>query len=463
MKKMIVALAWFVCAGCALTHPTDPYAPAGLSTPFSAANEPGASMVSLPEEPLTLDQAVAIGLAGNPEIAALKWDQTAAAARRDQAFAQRLPRLGAEGRFTHHSDEQRIAPVREPGTPSILTRDIASADLVLSVPLFTAGRLINQAKAADLLRAAAAQKFSSSRKTLVFNISSLFYNMLAQEQVIESMKFSEQTLAAHLNRMDAMVRAEKAAKVDRMRTEVRLADVRQQLVQEKTRLAVYRRTLANLLGIPDHAYMLQIQGDLELPEKLDMPTFEAAFAKAQKKRDDYQAERAALEAKAMQVDAARAGHWPMVSLLGTYGERWAAGATSGTGDESNDEGRIGVAVEMPIFDGGQISAAIREQRAELTAAQKRLHAFELDIRLEIETALTDIASFRERAAALEKSIAQARESLRIEHQKYELGKGMIVDVLDAQNALLDAETTYHQAAAGLRTALARLKLATGEI
>ncbi|MFP4225660.1 MAG: TolC family protein [Desulfobacterales bacterium] len=460
MKKMMVVLALVLWTGCALTHPTDPYAPAEHSP--AAARSP-ASSAGLPEEPLTLDQAVAISLANNPEIAALKWDQSAAAARRDQAFAQRLPRLGAEGGFNHHMDEQRIAPVREPETPSILTRDVASADLVLSVPLFTAGRLINEAKAADLLRQASAQQFSSSRKTLVFNISSLFHNMLAQQQVIESVKFSEQTLAAHQKRMDAMVQAEKAAEVDRMRTEVRLADVRQQLVHEKTRLAVYRRTLASLLGLSDHADMLRIQGELELPEKLDMPTFEAAFTKAQKKRDDYRAERAALEAKAMQVDAARAGHWPMVSLLGTYGGRWAAGATSGTGDESDDEGRIGVAVEMPIFDGGQISAEIREQRAELAAAQKRLHALELDIRLEIETALADIASFRKRAAALEKSITQARESLRIEQQKYELGKGMIVDVLDAQDALLDAETTYHQAAAGLRSALARLKLATGEV
>lgn len=462
MKKMIVALAVFVCTGCALTHPTDPYAPAGNST-FAAAPRFPESSAGLPEEPLTLDQAVAIGLANNPEIIALKWDQAAAAARRDHAFAQRLPRLGAEGSFHHHLDEQRVAPVREPGTPSILSRDILSADLVLSLPLFTAGRLTYQTQASELLQQAAAKTLSSSRKILIYNISSLFYNILAQQQVIESVAFSEQTLAAHHKRMGAMVRAEKAAEVDRLRTGVRLADVRQQLVQEKNSLTIYRRSLANLLGVSDHANPMRIQGELILPQSLDVPRPEAAFAVAQKKRDDYRAERAALEATAMEVDAARAGHWPMVTLLGTYGGRWAAGAASGTGDESEDEGRIGVSVEMPIFDGGQISAEIREQRAELAAVQKRLRALELDIRLEIETALADIEAFRERAAALEKSIAQARESLRIEQKKYELGKGTVVDVLDAQDALLDAETTYHQTTAGLQSAMARLKLATGEI
>jgi outer membrane protein TolC len=62
---------------------------------------------------------------------------------------------------------------------------------------------------------------------------------------------------------------------------------------------------------------------------------------------------------------------------------------------------------------------------------------------------------------LEKSLEQAKESLRIEILKYNLGAGTITDVLDAQAALLLTETTYYRALADFRTALARLKLAMG--
>jgi outer membrane protein TolC len=51
-------------------------------------------------------------------------------------------------------------------------------------------------------------------------------------------------------------------------------------------------------------------------------------------------------------------------------------------------------------------------------------------------------SSTERVETLRKSVEQAKESLRIERQKYELGKGAIVDVLDAQCALLDAPSYY---------------------
>lgn len=74
----------------------------------------------------------------------------------------------------------------------------------------------------------------------------------------------------------------------------------------------------------------------------------------------------------------------------------------------------------------------------------------------------NIGSSQERVEAIRKAIAQARESLRIEQEKYDLGMGAIVDVLDAQAALLESETTYYRVLAEHRTALAQLKLAMGE-
>jgi outer membrane protein TolC len=204
-----------------------------------------------------------------------------------------------------------------------------------------------------------------------------------------------------------------------------------------------------------------VQGDLEEAEETPVPELETALATAWSDRADYLAARSALEAQAHNVDAARSGRSPTVVLQGSYGGRWAAGPTTGTGDKLDDIGRIGLAMEIPIFEGGQINAAVQEQRAHLAAARERLRQLELQIRLEIETALSNVASSRKRIEAVRTSIAQAREGLRIEQQKYELGTGAIVDVLDAQAALLETETTYYRILAELQTALAQLKLAMG--
>ena len=164
------------------------------------------------------------------------------------------------------------------------------------------------------------------------------------------------------------------------------------------------------------------------------------------------------------MDVARAGHSPTLSLFGSYGERWAANPSERPPDsrDSEDVGKMGIGLEIPLFEGGRAQARIREERAKLAALQSRLRRLELQIRLEVETAQSNVTSAFERAQTTEKAIEQARESLRIEREKYELGKGAVLDVLDAQAALLEAETNYYRGLADLNIAIAQLQLAKGD-
>jgi OMF family outer membrane factor len=152
-----------------------------------------------------------------------------------------------------------------------------------------------------------------------------------------------------------------------------------------------------------------------------------------------------------------------LSVQGAYGQRFAAGSTTGKGDKQGDLGRVGLAVEVPIFAGGQVRAEINEQRAELAAARQRLRQLRLKIRLEVETALTNIDTYQAQLRGLKSAVDQAREGLRLERLKYELEKGRIVDVLDARAAFLRAETSYYQVLARLKTSQVQLQLAVGEL
>ncbi|WP_289019089.1 TolC family protein [Desulfobacter postgatei] len=461
MKILPLLLIVGLFGGCASMRPTDPYASVNIRGGDSTGVDVELQTPRIPKDPLTLQQAIETALANNPEIAARGWDAAAAQAGRDQALGARLPRVGIVGGYTHTLDEQRLIPASRDGESGLFSRDIVSGDLVVSMPLFTGGRLVNQVNAADLLRKAAEQRLARSREELVFNVSSVFNSILAQEHVIESLEFSRKTLTEHVNRIDALITAQKAARVDRMRTEVRLADIEQQLVREKNLQSIQYRALANLLGLRASEKQLPLQGELEMQENIVLPKLETALSVAREDRADYLAARSSLEAQAKNVDVAKSGHLPTLSVQGSYGRRWATGPTTGAGDEQGDVGRIGMALEVPIFEGGQVDADIREKRAALAAAQERLRLLDLQVRLEVEAALLNVESSGERAVAIRKSIAQAKESLRIEQQKYNLGKGAIVDVLDAQAALLESETTYYLVLAEYHTAVAQLKLAMG--
>jgi outer membrane protein TolC len=462
LKTACVAGALSVLgSGCALMHPTAPYA--GMtSRPNPVVGGQSTSARQPARGLLTLDEAIRLALANNPEVAASEHDTTAAGARRDMASAQRLPNVHVVGGYTRYGDGQRLMPASENGEEGVFSQNIFASDLVVSLPLFTGGRISSELRAADLLRAAADHRLVRTREELVFNVSSVFHGVLAQRRVIESLKFSKTALLEHLKRVADLIAAQKAARVDQLRTEVRVADLDQRLSRERNVLAIQLRVLANLLGA-EGGQDLDPAGELTLTNPA-LGNADSVITQALAKRPDYLAARAVLEAQAKSVDAARAGHWPTVSLQGAYGGRWAADPTdapSGTA-QADDVGRIGLVVDIPLFEGGRIEATVREQRAKLVAAQERLRKLELQIRLEVESAILNITSASERVAATEKAVEQARESLRIEREKYDLGKGSVTDVLDAQAALLESQMTYYRALADHETALAQLKLSTGE-
>lgn len=461
---LLIWCAAVASVGCALLDPTDAY-PTVRPQPRSrhvprATSQP----VSRPNEPLDLGQVIEIALANSPDLAATRWDVEADAARRDLAIGEALPSFHGVAGYSHTILPQRLTPVVSPGEAGVGTRDIFSGDLVLSMPLFTGGRILSRIKAADLLRLAAEHQLARTREELIYNVSSVFFNILSQEQVVDSLAFSVETLEHHARRIQDMIAAAKAARVDLLRTEVRLSELKQQRLQQEGVLAIQHRVLANLMGVSEHGDEVRITGRLAIEREPETTDIEQVVALAWGQREDYLAARTALEAQARYVDAARGGRWPTVAFQGSYGGRWAVNPTTQPAGASTsaEVGHIGVVVDIPIFDGGRIDARIREERAKLNAAMDRLRKLQLQIRLEVETAIVNMKTSHQRVNATEKAIEQARESLRIEREKYELGKGAIVDVLDAQSALLEAQTSYYRALADYNISLAQLTLAMGE-
>jgi outer membrane protein len=419
----------------------------------SAAGPPAPTAISL-----SLSNCLSLALTKDPGLAARSAEVAQARAQRDGAAGARWPSVHALGNYAYATLPQVMAMPTANGQPMVFDRNLAGGDVVAALPLFTGGQLSSRLNAARLLEAAAQHRLVRTREELLFSVSAAFYSQLGQRHIVESVEFSQRTLAAHRQRIRDLLEAKKAVRVDLLRTEVRLADVQQRLVQENNLLAIQQRLLATLLGGGQPVF-----ADGELPVTLQSATTEGALVLAEDHRADLLAARREVDAQKQKVAVARGAHWPQVYGRAAYSERYAPDADllPGQSDELHT-GFVGVTVDLPLFEGGQISARVREEEARLTAAQERLRQLDLQIQLEVESAALNVNSSRERALATAKSVEQARESLAIERDKYNAGKGTIVDVLDAQSALLEAQTAYYRALADHQIALAQLQLAEGE-
>jgi outer membrane protein len=96
--------------------------------------------------------------------------------------------------------------------------------------------------------------------------------------------------------VNALIAGRKAAKVDALRTEVKLSDLRQRLLREKNTLAVQRQALVNLLGAEGPGEDFALAGSLE-PPVTESRSLDALSASALENRSDARAAQAELDAQ----------------------------------------------------------------------------------------------------------------------------------------------------------------------
>jgi outer membrane protein TolC len=442
--------------GCAVFRPTRVEGVAFRPPNVGGERDESPPRAILTEGPLTLGEALEIALANNPDLAAGEWEVKAARARTRYARSAHWPSLDVGLAYRHNWHEERLVPPRELGAEATFSRDIFSADAVLKIPIFSGGRVVSAVAAQELLAESAEHRLDQTRSELVFNVKSTFYATLGQAKLIAVTERSMESLDEHLRVTKALFAEQKAAKVDLLNLEVRLSELRYELVKRRGLRELSTHLLVSLMGVDGPSEgSLVIAGDLVAPQvSLDRAKL---FAEALEARPDMAAFDRELGAQAKLVDAARAEYWPVVSAQVTYGARLSA-----QGD-ADDLGFAGVDVSVPVLSAIGTSARVREERAKLAALQERRRKLAADIRREVESAVIQVETAIAEAESTKGAVAMARESLRIEREKAALGRGTAMNVLDAQAALQSAETRTSEALVSLRTSLALLELATGVV
>lgn len=98
----------------------------------------------------------------------------------------------------------------------------------------------------------------------------------------------------------------------------------------------------------------------------------------------------------------------------------------------------GAQLSWNLWDFGRTQSRIAEAKATARARAELSAETSLQRRLEFTAADSAVRSAEARIVASRLAVEQARESLRIEQSKYDLGRGAIVDVLDAQSAAVSS-------------------------
>lgn len=130
--------------------------------------------------------------------------------------------------------------------------------------------------------------------------------------------------------------------------------------------------------------------------------------------------------------------YPRVTLTASFGQ--SAQSASKLFDASSNAWSIGAGLLAPLFDGGTLRANLRAQEARRAQAALAWKGVVLDALREVEDALAGVEREREREERLAAAVAASQRALVLARDLNQQGLVDFFDVLDAQRAVLSAET-----------------------
>jgi len=225
-----------------------------------------------------------------------------------------------------------------------------------------------------------------------------------------------------------------------------------QLGSEKARLS-----LAVLL-FPNFNQDFNVADDLNATPAL--ATFADTEILAQRNNPALRAALAAAQTAGDGVTVARSAHFPTLTLDYWYGIDASHFATR-TDGLHNLGYAAAATLSLPVWNWGATQSKVKQAefrrqqaRVELSAAQRGLIA-------DLHALYAEAESARDQLETLRSSADLAAESLRLTNLRYQGGEATALEVVDAQNTLLQARNAYAEGEARYRLALANLQTLTG--
>jgi outer membrane protein len=404
---------------------------------------------------LTLAQAVQTGLRANLMVRAARIDVQAAAAATRIVRSQRLPQLSATTYLTYgdfsniFSTASNVTPVNSLVAPS---QGYADQNLMLTVPVYTSGRLEYQSRAASARERAAVLDVGSVQTETTLRIKEPYYRALLAAENVKAAQARVSAAAELVKTTQALFLAGKGLEASVRRVEAEQADAQRLLTTARNGQAKALLDLKAAMGV-------RLESEITLADPLAFTPpagdLTSQMADAARLRPELRAAQARLTAAGHQVHAVRGSQGPQV-----YGMAMADGLTSHP--SGTREGySLGLVISLPLLDGGQRQAETAQARAQEERAQVETQDLELRVANEVQQSWLDVQTAAENYRTAQTALLAAQSAYDVTALRVQNQKAILVEQLDALAALTQARGNVAQALYDHSLAVARMQRAVG--
>ena len=427
-----------------------------------------ATVSSAPAETLSLDQCMERALRNSPELAQAEQRIFSAEAGVLGAYGSFLPDLSTSFGYNHQFVGPKPASTQyNTITQEFFTQDpIASRDyesygfgINSSLTLFSGFSRWTGLKSSKLSLAATRLDAEQTRHGVESAVIQTYYDLVKAQMLVELNGSSREAAREQYEQSKRAFSMGAVARSDTLRTSVRYAETRLDLLEAENSLELARLNLGTVIGMDSgrgisvesvrEASFVQVDGDEALRAALSShPELRAADLRR--------------DAAEYDLRTAKAGLWPSVSASYRYG--WS--------DLSPPEGidhlfdtdytyTLSLGMNWDLFDSFRTKRGINQSRANARIQSYNMEQQRRRITRDVELTLVTLQNARKRIELAAATIALAEEDLRLARERYRVGAATLLEVTEAEVSQVRGRVSQIEGLTNYLSALAELERVTG--
>ena len=392
---------------------------------------------------LSLDAAVDSALVNNPEVMAARERAAAATKRFDGGKSHQLPKIGLSESFVYSNNPAEVFALTlnqgrfdmeefflsNPNNPDPLSTFITRVDLEL--PIYTGGKLSARVGQAEAMATAEEMTFSHTREKVVFETITSYVNLAKARENQALLEKTRSTTAEHVTLAEKYASQGLILDADVLQARVYLSEMDDLLTQATTGARLAQATLNFQMGANQALPRALAPIPPATPVVGDLDDWIAA---AVEDRRDLAAARRKLEAGRLEEKVSRPGFFPEIAVLGHYDlyDDRIFGA-------NGHSGSVMAVAKINLLGGGSNTAARAAARHETASFEADIRRFEEGVRLEVQQAWQGLETARTRHLTAKSALTAAAEAVRVRKSRFTQGLDKMIDLLDAETGLREAE------------------------
>lgn len=401
----------------------------------------------------TLTECIDYALQNNITLQQAKLQKQSATEDRKQAKAALLPSLSAS---TNQSFgyrpwlENGVATVTNGTVNSKVNKTYYNGSYGINAQwtVWNGNQNRNQVKLGEVSEQQAELQTDTTANNIQERIAQLYVQILYMNEAVEVNKQSLETSKRNEQRGKEMVEVGKMAKADLAQLTAQRAADEYTIVEAESNIANYKLQLKQLLELTgDEAFDIEMLTAGDEQALAEIPALSTVYETALGGRPEIKNAQLGLKQSDIQMNIAKAGAMPTISINGGVGTSTASMSSQNWDKQikTNFDASVGASVSVPLFDNRKTKTAVNKARIQREQAQLELLDQQKQLYATIEGYWLDAETNQQKFKTALTTVESEQASYDLLEEQFRLGLKNIVELMTGKDRLLSSQQNKLQA------------------